>query len=181
MSTCVFLFGGYLATKADMDVWVASAKTQQSKVEFNAYHWTEKDKEKKAVAAIKASNADKIYIVGHSSGCANANAVDKALKDTSKIVLVALDGFAPDASQRNRSSTQIWGAVNGKHTSKNHTALKNLLGNRLLEYPARKDCTTKWALHFAVVNANASDSVVRDPPLHLATGYANCRANLMWL
>ncbi len=62
MSTCVFFFGGYLASKSDMDVWVASAKAQQPKIDFTAYHWSEKDKEKKAVAAIKASKTDTIYI-----------------------------------------------------------------------------------------------------------------------
>ncbi len=180
MSTCVYFFGGYLASKTDMDVWVASAKTQQAKIDFIAYHWTEKDKEKKAVAAIKASKADKIYIVGHSSGCANANAVDKALKDTSKVKLVALDGFAPEKVQRDRSNTQVWAAVNGAFISRNHKDLKDLLGNKLEEFHARKDCTTKWALHFSLVNANASDSVVKEPPHHLATGYAQCKANLCW-
>jgi hypothetical protein len=43
-------------------------------------------KELKSVAdEIKASRADLIYIVAHSSGCAIANAVDDALKDHSKI------------------------------------------------------------------------------------------------
>src|SRR5262249_29460559 len=136
---------------------------------------------KKVVDAIQACTADKIYIVGHSSGCAIANAVDKdvtkGLKDPSKFVLVALDGFAPDDDQLARSSTQVWAAVNGVHQSLHDKDLKDLLGSRVQEYPAKKDCTTKWALHFSLVNANATDNLVQG----VATGYTNCEANLVWL
>jgi hypothetical protein len=34
-----------------------------------------------------------------------------------------------------------------------------------------------WALHFSLVNAAATDSTVKS----IATGYAQCRANLVWL
>jgi hypothetical protein len=186
MSVEVFFFGGYLASPNDMKRWVASAKALQPNIAFNAFHWYEKDKEKKAVAAIKASTADTIYVVGHSSGCANANAVEKSLaadksfEDASKLELVALDGFAPNAAQRKRTRTQIWSAVNGTHKAKNYDDLKNLLGKDLLEYQALPDCTTRWALHFSLVNANASDSVVKAGH-HLATGYDQCKANLCWL
>lgn len=39
------------------------------------------------------------------------------------------------------------------------------------------DCKSPWALHFSVVNAAASDASVKD----VSTGYANCRANLVWM
>src|SRR5262249_9219608 len=132
---------------------------------------------KKAVAAIQACKANTIYIVGHSSGCAISNGVDKGLNDTRKVALVALDGFAPDADQRSRSSTQVWSAVNGNAKSKNYKDLKRLLGNDLQEYPARKDCTTQLALHFSLVNAAATDGTVR----HIVDGYFKCEANLVWL
>jgi hypothetical protein len=100
------------------------------------------------------------------------------LKDTSKIVLVALDGFAPDDVQLKRPSTQVWGAVNGHFTSKNYDALKGKLGSRLQDYKAKNpDCTSKWALHFSLVNEAATNKLVTI----IAEGYKNCDANLVWL
>ena len=124
MSTCVFFFGGYLATPDDMKAWKASAQAQESDVAFTAYpwprgtHWSRDSAvatarssglHDEALAAIKASRAGKTYVVGHSSGCAIANAVDKALEDTGKVVLVALNGFSPDPRQLERLSTQVGG------------------------------------------------------------------------
>ena len=39
------------------------------------------------------------------------------------------------------------------------------------------DCKSEWALHFSLVNANANDSLVDG----VGNGYANCRANLLFL
>lgn len=181
MSMSVYFFGGYLASQVNMDVWLASARTQKAYVDFTAYKWFDDKKESKCIAAIKASDADFIWIVGHSSGCANANAVEEAFaKDTSRIVLVALDGFSPNKKQRDRTSTEIWSAKNGTFIARNYQALKNSLGHELQEYTARPDCTTKWALHFSMVNENASDSVVKAGN-ELATGYDQCKANLCFL
>jgi hypothetical protein len=129
-----------------------------------------------ALTTVHAHAGDEIYIVGHSSGCAIANAVDRGLRDTSKITLVALDGFAPDRAQRARPSTQIWAAECGRAKSRNHDALKRVAGDRLKIYKAT-DCLQPWALHFSVVNSAASDKSVTS----IARGYAQCRANLMWL
>jgi hypothetical protein len=192
MSASVFFFGGWKASQTDIDGWLRSAKQQKPNIAFtgfpypsgagwdydSAVHGFKKSGQyKAAVAAIQACSADSIYIVGHSSGCAISNAVDKGLKDTSSVVLVALDGFAPDGDQRKRSSTQVWGAVNGHAKSKNYNDLKRLLGHRLKEYQATPDCTTKLALHFSLVNAAATDKLVT----HIATGYTHCQANLVWL
>ncbi len=188
MSAFVVFFGGYQATQSNMDAWLSSAKGQRPNIEFSAFSWphgagsgansavatfTKSGQYKSAVAAIQASKADKIYIVGHSSGCAIANAVDKGLKDTSKVVLVALDGFTPDSGQLIRSSTQVWGAVCGDVKSMNYPGLA---GGRRKVYEA-KDCKSKWALHFSLVNAAATDSLVKS----IATGYVQCWANLAWL
>jgi hypothetical protein len=188
MSACVFFFGGYKATQTDMNVWVGSAKALKPDIEFSAFPWpsgassgahsavttfTNSGQYKSAVAAIQASKADSIYIVGHSSGCAIANAVDKGLQDTSKVVLVALDGFTPDGNQLGRSSTQVWGAVCGDVKSMNYPG--SAKGRRRIHQA--KDCKTKWALHFSLVNAAATDKLVTS----IATGYAQCRANLAWL
>jgi hypothetical protein len=146
MSTYVVFFGGYKASQTDMKVWLGSAKAQKSSIEFSAFPWphgadsgassavttfTKSGQYDAAVAAIKASGADSIYIVGHSSGCAIANAVDRSLKDHSNVVLVALDGFGPDRKQLARSTTQVWAAVCGDAKSRNYKSLKNLVGCKL--------------------------------------------------
>lgn len=191
MSIEVFFFGGYRASEPDMQVWATTAKVQWPNIDFNTFHWSEKDKEKKAVAAIKASKADVIFIVGHSSGCANANAVDnstyKSVKDTKQVVLVALDGFAPVGDQGKRSSTQIWSAANPDdtvkdfHKARNYEGMKSAAGSQLRCYPVgRTDCTSRWGLHFALVNTRAKDTKdPNDDPI--PTGYAQCNANLCWL
>ena len=191
MSTCVFFFGGYKATETDMKVWLGSARAQKADVQFGAYPWpsgaasdassavtafTKAGRYASAIAAVQSSNADLIYIVGHSSGCAIANAVDRGLKDHSKIVLVALDGFVPDRKQLARSSTQVWAAECDGATSRNYKSLKKIVGGRLKVYTAT-DCKTAWALHFSLVNSAANDTAVTS----ILTGYARCRANLVWL
>ncbi|MEZ5577380.1 MAG: hypothetical protein R3F44_17825 [Candidatus Competibacteraceae bacterium] len=125
MSTFVLFFGGWRATPADMQAWQGSAKAQRSNVDFDAIPWpsgaasdassaisvfTKRGGYKSAIAALQSSKADKIYIVGHSSGCAIANAVDAGLTDHSNIVLVALDGFVPNRKQLARQSTQVSGS-----------------------------------------------------------------------
>jgi hypothetical protein len=189
MSASVFFFGGYKASQTDIDAWLRSAKPQKPNIEFSGFPWprrassgadsavttfTKSGQYKSALDGIQACSADKIYIVGHSSGCAIASAVDKGLKDASKVVLVALDGLIPDLEQLARSSTQVWGAVCGDVKSRNYP--EGLVGDRLKVYQAT-DCKTLLALHFSLVNAAATDSVVKS----IATGYARCRANLVWL
>ena len=191
MGTCVFFFGGYNATETDMKVWLGSAQAQKADVRFSAFSWpsgaasdansavtafTKGGRYAAAVAAVEGSNAERIYIVGHSSGCAIANAVDRGLKDHSKIVLVALDGFVPDRKQLARSSSQVWAAECDGVKSRNYRALKKHVGSRLKVYTAT-DCKTPWALHFSLVNSAANDSAVTS----IRTGYARCRANLVWM
>lgn len=191
MSSCVFFFGGYLASQTDMNLWVGSAKAQRQDVEFAAYPWPSSATDSggsagttsfrksgqfdAAVKAIQASPADRIFVVGHSSGCAIANAVDKALKDKSRIELVALDGYLPDGKQLERASTQVWSAEHDGHVSLHHDTLKKLAGARFKVYKAGAG-TTKLALHFAVVNTAANDDIKK-----IRQGYTNCRANLAWL
>jgi hypothetical protein len=193
MSASVYFFGGFLASPTDMKVWLGSARAQKSDsdIVFDAYPWpsganfgaksaistfTNSGQYDKALAAIKACKADRIYIVGHSSGCAIANHVERNLDDHDKIWLVALDGFVPDGNQRGRSNTQVWAAVCGDAKSLHHDDLKGVVGADLKVYQAT-NCKTKWALHFSLVNANATDSAVTS----IDKGYVNCRANLAWL
>jgi hypothetical protein len=191
MSAYVLFFGGYHATRTDINVWSASAKAQKPDVTFDGYPWpsgassgatsavstfTAHGSYAQAIATIQECATDLIYIVGHSSGCAIANAVDRGLKDTSNVVLVALDGFAPSREQLARPSTQVWAAECGKAKSRNHDGLKGAVGGRLKIYKAT-NCYHSWSLHFSVVNSGANDKAVTS----IATGYAQCRANLSWM
>ena len=193
MSTSVFFIGGWHAKPDHIASWVRSAQLKKPSVAFTGFpwpgdvtSWPPKDivqgwKDKKqyqpVLDAIKACTADKIYIVGHSSGCAVSNAVDNDLNDPKRYVLVALDGVAPNDAQLNRNDTQVWSAKSGDNVAKNYWGLFGTLKARLQVYQARTDCTTRIALHFAVVNAAATDKLVADIP----HGYTNCEANLMWL
>ncbi|MFL5342523.1 MAG: hypothetical protein ACJ8F7_20445 [Gemmataceae bacterium] len=189
MSMSVYFFGGYEATQADIDAWLRSARQQEPGVAFFGFPWPDNTPStppesvvkgarksglyQSALDAIQACSADTIYIVGHSSGCAISNAVDKGLTDTSKIVLVALDGFTPDHQQLQRSSTQVWGAVCNGVKSRNYNGG---LGSRLKVHQAT-DCKTDWALHFSLVNTAATDKTVPTRQ----KGYFQCQANLEWL
>lgn len=191
MSAYVIFFGGYKATRTDINAWSASAAAQRSDATFDGYPWPSgaSSDAASAVSAFKAAGSlaqaiatiqecahGQAYLVGHSSGCAIANAVHRGLKDSSNVTLVALDGFAPDRAQLARASTQVWAAVCGSAVSRNHNGLKKAVGGRLKVYKAT-NCFQSWALHFSVVNSAANDKVVTS----IATGYAQCRANLMWM
>lgn len=191
MGASVYFFGGYKASVTDVKVWAATAKAQRSDAEFYPFPWphgadagaasavataTNNGQFGTAVEAIKGSSAETIYIVGHSSGCAIANAVDRSLEDHDNVVLVALDGFAPNRAQLARPNTQVWAAMCGSAKSRNYGALKGLLGGALKVYEA-SDCKTAWALHFSLVNADARDATVTS----IAEGYAQCWANLCWM
>ena len=191
LTISVFYFGGYKASSPDMDRWLKSAQKQRSDVDFHAFPYppdatsepTDKDVDtfKSVIKNINETQAEKIFIVGHSSGCAIANAVDRRLKDTTKVTLVALDGFAPDAKQLKRKSTQIWSAESGAGKSYNHDRLKNRLGDRLQIFHATADCTTELALHFSLVNISANDTDLKSFKTDLKNGYKDCVTNLCWL
>lgn len=192
MSTCIFFFGGYEASIGDAAKWQGSAAEQCADDVFVfTYAWPAGAQSgaksavstfksagtfDKAVSAIGSCGASRIYIVGHSSGCAIANAVDRAVALPDTVVLVAMDGFLPDRDQLARPSTQVWAARCGSVVSLHHDGLRDAVGGRLKVYPA-VNCKSMWALHYSVVNAAASDTLVKNK----ATGYTNCRANLMWM
>ena len=198
MSVCAVFFGGFQATQDQVNKWRESARKLKPGIEFGVYPWpsgawgnSDGDAGVSAfgefdslVARLKASSASKIYIVGHSSGCAIANAVDKeitkGLKDPSKFVLVCLDGFRPDADQLSRANTQVCGAVFGVHKSYNYPKPKEktALDKHFHDYKASADITEEFALHFSLVNTavtNATGSI--------KDGYGDkeCQANLIWV
>src|SRR4051794_9080519 len=187
---CAIFFGGYKAKPEQVDRWLASARKQKPGIEFGARPWPtgaatssgdvgisvfkQTGQFDSLVASLKASPADKIYIVGHSSGCAIANEVDRSLKGSkvaSKLVLVALDGYRPDADQLGRENTQVWGAVSGAHKSFRYPKPeeKKKLEKNFYEYTARADITTEWALHYSLVN-----TAVTNGTGNLEHGYDDC-------
>jgi hypothetical protein len=199
MSVCAVFFGGFQATQDHVNKWRESARKLKPGIEFGVRPWPSGAWNNKSgpagvsafretgefdslVAALKASPADKIYIVGHSSGCAIANAVDKeitkGLKDPSKFVLVCLDGFRPDADQLSRANTQVCGAVFGVHKSYNYPDddEKRQLGKHFKEYTANASCTKEFALHFSLVN-----TIVTNDTGNIKDGYKDCHANLKFV
>jgi hypothetical protein len=194
---CAVFFGGYKAKQEHVDRWLASARKQKPGIEFSVRPWPsgaaksdgkvgvdvfrQTGQFDSLVAALKASPADKIYIVGHSSGCAIANEVDRAFKGSkvaSKLVLVSLDGYRPDEDQLKRDNTQVWGAVSGAHKSYHYPKPdeKRKLGKNFKEYTAKTGVTTEFALHFSLVN-----TAVTNDTGNLEQGYDNCEANLKWV
>ena len=167
-----------------------SAKQQKPAVKFIGFPWPsdapksdgdiavkilrKNGKLDSAIKDIEGTKADTIYIVGHSSGCAIANAVDAGVYSDTHIVLVALDGYRPSDSQVDRGDTQVWGAkgANGE-TSLRFPSLPK--GRRI--YPAKTQ-KTKWALHFSLVNTNVKADLVNT---EIAKGYDDCQANLSFL
>lgn len=163
MSTSVYFFGGYNASQKDIDAWLASAKQQSPNMIFFGFAWPGDTPSYPEEAVLKGSkksgqfqfavdtiqgcsaDADKIYIIGHSSGCAIANAVDRELKQTN-FVLVALDGYAPKNDQLKRTSTQVWGAECEGKTSKNYPGPSQ--GRRQIYHAT--NCKKLWPLHFSL-------------------------------
>jgi len=194
MSEAVFYFGGYRANQQDIDAWLRSARLQRPAIKFRGFPYptgasSAGDSAVKAfgrdgkldsvIDGIQKNDADTIYIVGHSSGCAISNAVDAGIDDPDKnTVLVALDGFTPSNAQLKRPSTQVWGAkCNGVPSRNLPSNPTGLLKDRLRVFIAT-NCTKMWPLHFSLVNANASNDLIGDD---ITKGYANCRANLLFL
>ena len=135
MSTYVLFFGGYKSTLTDIKAWMASAMHYNPGYMFDGYpfpddHSADGGKaitafEKagvldEAIKKVQTCKAERIFIVGHSSGCAIANKVDASLKDHTKIILVALDGYGPSPAQLERRNTQVWSAESGNGISLNH-------------------------------------------------------------
>jgi len=186
MKILVVFFGGYKASQENVNNWRDSAQKQRTDVQFEAYPFPNIrsaddddavngfEKFDEVTKLIEGSNADQIYIVGHSSGCAIANEVNKRVKVNHKIVtLVDLDGFAPNGDQIKGSTVQAWTAEgNGGQGHSVHWAdWKN-------KYPAAS-ATQPWSLHFSLVNTAATDAITAKN--YDKTGYAGCIANLVWL
>jgi len=201
MSVAVFFFGGYKASQSDIDRWLRSARLQKPQVIFRGFPWPsgasyigasaiktlrgdgrlaamvqaieqfEKDQNS------KTDRLETIFLVGHSSGGAIANAVDVDLNVDADVALVVLDGSMPSGSQLARDDTQVWGATCAGQRSRNFPGNAKGRG-RVFQ---ATNCKKEWPLHFSVVNTNASDANAGLVAGDLSQGYVNCQANLMFL
>lgn len=191
MSILVVFFGGYKASKTDMELWLASARKQRDDVRFEAFPYPDIPGagEDAAVAGFKkqvgfdavikiieGSGADTLFIVGHSSGCAIANELNSLVEeDKFHITLADLDGFAPSPDQKKKSTVQAWSADGdgGKKQSLWWASTKKI--------SHAIHATNKYSLHFSLVNKAATDDITGLTLDDLKKGYAGCIANLDWL
>lgn len=195
MSVYVVFFGGWKASKIEMELWLASAKNVcGADVEYDAFPYPDgagyrdtnavdgfSKQFDGAIKKIKDSGAATTYIVGHSSGCAIANELNSRLKgDQSHITLVDLDGFAPSPDQIKKSTLQVWSAEGAKGGKSLHHDDWGPYSSQLQVYTAAS-ATNKWSLHFSLVNTAATDAIKSSSDEDLKKGYAGCIANLCWL
>jgi len=198
MSTFVLFIGGYQSTWIDIRRWMASAMHDNPSVIFDGYPYPDIRSAKaadaiaafhsmgEAIKKVKDSQHDTKFIVGHSSGCAIANKIDASLDDYTTITLVALDGFSPSNAQLERTTTQVWSAESVHGKSLHHDDMldrvedynKNATHKQKVQmFTAARNCSTKFALHFSLVNLSANNDTVGV----ITDGYNKCKANLCWL
>jgi predicted esterase len=188
MKIYVVFIGGFQSDQTAIDQWLASATSQRSDVVFDAYPFPNikhsdrthsvagfEDQFDEVIKNIQGSGADKIFIVGHSSGCAIANELNSRLGgDRKNVTLVDLDGFAPLPKQIAASQqVQAWYAVGpgGRGKSMNHSSGR-------IKYQATH-ATEGWSLHFSLVNKAATNKITQKN--YKKEGYAGCIANLDFL
>ena len=184
MSVYVVFFGGWKASKIEMELWLASAKNVCGMdVEYDAFPYPDGAgyRDTNAVDGFSKQFDGAIKKIGHSSGCAIANELNSRLKgDHSHITLVDLDGFAPSPDQIKKSSLQVWSAEGAKGGKSLHHDDWGPYSSQLQVYTAAS-ATNKWSLHFSLVNTAATDAIKSSSDEDLKKGYAGCIANLCWL
>ena len=187
----VILFGGYAASRAQMDCWEKGARQNPA---FQGYFFRGIPYPSKSANVSTAVNdgasvirklADEInrnrgtrYIIaGHSSGAALANRTAEMVKDPSRIVLVDLDGYPASASLQQKVQTTCWYAVNSRTglPSRNAASMKQCVRSA---FHSNTTCNTDWCLHFALVNTKAPANLGSD---FKKNGYNGCGTNLDWL
>ena len=204
MTLRALVFLGYESTLADANVYLASAQELRGDVQWNVWSYPRgagadaqsalnafgNDRFDQVISIIRGEPDTKHYVVGHSSGCAIANAVVAGLGDppafSARVRLVALDGFRPsELIMADHPDTECWHAwCNGSNVPGigpfSRGSVRSLnwdYGNEgkpwFKTYRAT-NCFGEWALHFSLVNKAASDATVID----IAHGYNDCIANL---
>jgi hypothetical protein len=184
----VIYFGGYGATKKQMECWERGARANSrfnSDYKFRGHAYPAGSSSSFAgavngasrtisqiVKEINANPKKRYVVVGHSSGAAISNTVASRVKNPKQIDLVNLDGFSPSSKLQNSvaSSTCMYAVGKGGRLSRNAGAMQRSCGQRAKAYRDTSGCTTPWCLHFAVVNTKAS-----------AGNYNTCSTNLSFL
>lgn len=189
--TTIFYFGGAQATEDEVLAWKRSVLEQVPgpmliRTQVFVYPWPKSVSAVHPVvpsfaldvlvATVLSVDDDKIYIVGHSSGCYFSNLVAQLLFHNyphKKFHLICLDGFLPSADVLSLPETQVWTAKYGDYKSLNYDAMSHVKNFHV--YTPKHEITGTWGLHFSLVNTNANSSTV------IHTGYVNCEANLSFL
>jgi hypothetical protein len=118
---------------------------------------------------------DDLVIVGHSSGCAIANAVASqclTVSPSPNFRLVCLDGFVPSDVLLARASTRVWSARGPQgQKSLNYNTCKQRGGDKFREF--KTTVSERWPLHFSLVN-----KAIDNDHDQITDGYRHCLANL---
>ena len=121
---------------------------------------------------------DANVIVGHSSGSAIADELAEIageLRDKPNFRLIVLDGFGLPLSLFRKVDVACWSARNQDHMSLNWHEMKATGAFREMLIPWSGPGL--WALHFYLVNSNATPETVD----RIVDGYRDCKTNLQWL
>jgi hypothetical protein len=189
-------FGGYKSTQSEINLWTQSAEAQLGtsyKLMTYPYPTGASSGASSAIANFGQSNIDNLAeeivsnpsisytVVGHSSGCAIADAVAERVTTLQSgkipnLKLIVLDGFLPSAVVMNAVNYKCYSAYDRSTTSLNWSAMQNC-GANFVSLQAPNCGREVWCLHFSLVNSAATASTVQTIP----EGYNNCKANLAWL
>ncbi len=181
----VIFFGGAGATDAQMKEWEEAAKKAPKGKSYifrgQGYPVGADSSAKSAVqkgeAQLKAladeinAHPEKRYILaGHSSGSALSNRLAGLIKDTRKIKLVALDGFAPSNELQEKLSTDCWYAVNPETKLLSRNADSIIAKCKTKKAYEERGCATAMCLHMSLVRKRNGrglnlDWLTEEPPL----------------
>jgi hypothetical protein len=179
----VFYFGGYLATPIDVSAWRGSLQKKLTDATIFAYAWPNGASAGDPLAGwtdtqhlaelIDGQDDGDTIIIGHSSGCAYANAVAGyllKLMNFKQFRLIALDGFTPCPELMAMPGTVRWSALN----MRSGATSRNYVVSQPPHYRVwdKAKVSNEWPLHFSLVNLAVSD----DHPT-IQDGYINCDAN----
>ena len=192
--TEVIYFGGYGASPAQMSCWEEGARNNSAYSSTHTFRGIPYPAGassgsasavqvgsaaiKKVVDEINRNPNKRYVIVGHSSGAALSNQVAGLVRNPSQIELVNLDGFSPSAALQKRVKSTCWYAQNqraGLQSNNASSMRSNCQNSRSYEAP---HCTTKWCLHFSLVNKRTPAGLGTD---FKANGYKTCSTNLDYL
>lgn len=198
--TEVVLFGGYRASRAQMDCWEKGARLNTAKnrgFNYRGIAWPSGAPSAPTGAIVSAASntvaklikeinehSDTRYIIaGHSSGAALSNYVASKVANPKQVELIDLDGFRADEGLQRRVKTTCWSAIRvndaGKPiaSSRNHGSMVACKDHKAF---VNHTCSpsASMCLHFTLVNTKAPSDLGSD---FAANGYTSCSTNLDWV